>query len=112
MPKPAGATSKTKGRRQKGARKTSEKRPKRTAKASDWADGSKRGGLVLIATPIGNLGDITVRAIEALREADGIVCEDSRVTRRLLGKYGIEGKLSVYHEHNAKAARPRQRRAR
>ena len=107
MSKPTGATSKKKGRRQEGARKTSEKRLKRTAKASDWPPGSKRGWLVLVATPIGNLGDITVRAIKTLREADGIVCEDSRVTRKLLGKYGIGGRLSVYHEHNAKTARPR-----
>lgn len=61
----------------------------------------------MIATPIGNLGDITVRAIETLRRVDGIVCEDSRVTRKLLSKYGIGGRLLTYHEHNAKAARPR-----
>ncbi|MCE2509501.1 MAG: 16S rRNA (cytidine(1402)-2'-O)-methyltransferase [Alphaproteobacteria bacterium] len=106
MPKPRNATSQKPGRRKRGARKTSEKHPERTAKASDWPSGSKRGGLVLVATPIGNLADMTARAVETLCEADGIVCEDSRVTRKLLNRYGIEGRLTPYHEHNAEKARP------
>ena len=65
------------------------------------------GGLYLVATPIGNLGDITLRALEVLAAADVIACEDTRVTRRLLDHYGIATPLTPYHEHNAAAARPK-----
>ena len=64
-------------------------------------------GLHLVATPIGNLRDITLRALEVLAGADLIACEDSRVTRRLLEHYGIATPLTPYHEHNAAAARPK-----
>src|SRR5688572_29912934 len=64
-------------------------------------------GLHLIATPIGNLRDITIRALEALAAADIIACEDTRITRRLLDHYGITTPLTPYHEHNAAAARPK-----
>jgi 16S rRNA (cytidine1402-2'-O)-methyltransferase len=64
-------------------------------------------GLYLVATPIGNLGDITFRALETLAAADMIACEDTRVTHRLLERYGISSTLSPYHEHNAQAARPK-----
>lgn len=64
-------------------------------------------GLHLIATPIGNLGDITLRALEILAGADLIACEDTRVTIRLLERYGIHAPLTAYHEHNAAAARPK-----
>src|SRR3954452_13835067 len=64
-------------------------------------------GLHLVATPIGNLRDITVRALEVLAAADVIACEDTRVTRRLLDHYGISTPLTPYHEHNASAARPK-----
>jgi 16S rRNA (cytidine1402-2'-O)-methyltransferase len=64
-------------------------------------------GLYLVATPIGNLRDITIRALETLASADVIACEDSRVTRRLLDHYGISTPLTPYHEHNAAAARPK-----
>jgi len=64
-------------------------------------------GLYLVATPIGNLGDITLRALETLAAADMITCEDTRVTHRLLERYGISSTLSPYHEHNAQAARPK-----
>ena len=64
-------------------------------------------GLYLVATPIGNLGDITLRALETLAAADWIACEDTRVTRRLTERYGIEAKLLPYHEHNAAQARPK-----
>ena len=64
-------------------------------------------GLHIAATPIGNLGDITLRALEALAAADVIACEDTRVTRKLLDRYGIETPLTPYHEHNAAAARPK-----
>ena len=63
-------------------------------------------GLHIVATPIGNLGDITLRALEALAGADLIACEDTRVTRKLLGRYGIARPLTPYHEHNAAQARP------
>jgi 16S rRNA (cytidine1402-2'-O)-methyltransferase len=64
-------------------------------------------GLHLIATPIGNLRDITLRALEAMAAADIIACEDTRITRRLLDHYGITTPLTPYHEHNAAAARPK-----
>jgi 16S rRNA (cytidine1402-2'-O)-methyltransferase len=64
-------------------------------------------GLHLVATPIGNLRDITIRALETLASADVIACEDTRVTRKLLDHYGIATPLTPYHEHNATAARPK-----
>jgi 16S rRNA (cytidine1402-2'-O)-methyltransferase len=64
-------------------------------------------GLHIAATPIGNLGDITLRALEALAGADVIACEDTRVTRKLLDRYGITTSLTPYHEHNAAEARPK-----
>lgn len=64
-------------------------------------------GLYLVATPIGNLGDITLRALETLAGSDLIACEDSRVTRKLLDRFLISTPLTPYHEHNAQAARPR-----
>src|SRR5580765_4865643 len=64
-------------------------------------------GLYLVATPIGNLGDVTLRALETLAAADLIACEDTRVTARLLERYGIRTSLTPYHDHNAAAARPK-----
>lgn len=64
-------------------------------------------GLHLVATPIGNLGDITLRALETLAGADLIACEDTRITRRLTERYGITTELTPYHEHNAATARPK-----
>ncbi len=63
-------------------------------------------GLHIVATPIGNLGDITLRALETLAGADLIACEDTRVTRKLLDRYAIATPLTPYHEHNAAQARP------
>ena len=63
-------------------------------------------GLHLVATPIGNLGDITLRALWVLRSVDRIFCEDTRVTARLLAHYAIEKPLSAYHDHNADRVRP------
>jgi 16S rRNA (cytidine1402-2'-O)-methyltransferase len=60
----------------------------------------------VVATPIGNLGDITLRAIEALREADLIACEDTRVTGKLLKAHGIDTRMIAYHDHNAERVRP------
>jgi 16S rRNA (cytidine1402-2'-O)-methyltransferase len=64
-------------------------------------------GLYLVATPIGNLGDVTLRALETLAAVGTIACEDSRVTRRLLDRYGITTPLLTYHDHNAEAVRPK-----
>ena len=64
-------------------------------------------GLHVVATPIGNLGDVTLRALQTLAAADLIACEDTRVTAVLLRRYGIETKLTPYHEHNAARQRPR-----
>jgi 16S rRNA (cytidine1402-2'-O)-methyltransferase len=63
--------------------------------------------LYLVATPIGNLGDITIRALETLSAADIIACEDTRVTRVLLDRYGIRARPTAYHEHNADEAGPK-----
>lgn len=62
--------------------------------------------LYLVATPIGNLGDITLRALETLAAADVLACEDTRVTRNLLSRYGIRQRPVAYHEHNAAEAGP------
>ncbi len=64
-------------------------------------------GLYVVATPIGNLADVTLRALAILAGADAILAEDTRVSRTLLARYGIERPLSPYHEHNAAEARPR-----
>src|ERR1700686_2312027 len=64
-------------------------------------------GLHVVATPIGNLRDVTLRALETLAAADLIACEDTRVTRKLIDHYGITTPLTPYHEHNAGEARPK-----
>src|SRR5262245_31869667 len=64
-------------------------------------------GLYLVATPIGNLRDITLRALEILAAADLIACEDTRVTRKLLDHYGLSTPLMPYHDHNAETTRPK-----
>ncbi|MGE0502730.1 MAG: 16S rRNA (cytidine(1402)-2'-O)-methyltransferase [Rhizobiaceae bacterium] len=63
--------------------------------------------LYLVATPIGNLGDVTLRALETLAAADIVACEDTRVTRVLLDRYGIAARPISYHEHNAAEVEPR-----
>jgi 16S rRNA (cytidine1402-2'-O)-methyltransferase len=69
---------------------------------------SSTGGLlVLVATPIGNLGDISARALETLRTADVIACEDTRVTGNLLSKFEISRPTLPYHDHNAETMRPK-----
>ncbi|MDR1737050.1 MAG: 16S rRNA (cytidine(1402)-2'-O)-methyltransferase [Oscillospiraceae bacterium] len=60
------------------------------------------GTLYITATPIGNLGDVTLRALETLRSVGIIACEDTRVTRKLLARYDIRAELVSYHEHNAR----------
>jgi 16S rRNA (cytidine1402-2'-O)-methyltransferase len=63
-------------------------------------------GLYLVATPIGNLGDVTLRALSVILRAGRVYCEDTRHSRKLLSAYGIGRKLLSYHEHNAGEARP------
>lgn len=62
------------------------------------------GTLSVVATPIGNLGDITLRALETLKSADVIACEDTRVTSKLLTRYDIHKPLVIYHAHNGRIA--------
>jgi 16S rRNA (cytidine1402-2'-O)-methyltransferase len=64
-------------------------------------------GLYLVATPIGNLRDVSLRALEILAAADVIACEDTRVTRKLTARYGIATPLTPYHDHNAATALPK-----
>ena len=63
-------------------------------------------GLYLVATPIGNLRDITLRALDVLGAADRVLAEDTRVTRRLLDAHGIRAELQPYHDHNGEKVRP------
>ena len=65
------------------------------------------GKLVIVGTPIGNLSDLSPRAIEALKSADTILCEDTRHTRKLLTHFGIETPSESYHEHNEDEKAPR-----
>jgi len=65
------------------------------------------GGLYLVATPIGNLRDITLHALEMLAGAELVACEDTRVTRKLFDHYGLSTPLIPYHDHNAETARPK-----
>jgi 16S rRNA (cytidine1402-2'-O)-methyltransferase len=64
-------------------------------------------GLYIVATPIGNLADITLRSLRTLAAADLIACEDTRVTSVLTRHYGISGRLTAYHDHNAERQRPK-----
>jgi 16S rRNA (cytidine1402-2'-O)-methyltransferase len=64
-------------------------------------------GLYVVATPIGHLGDITLRALATIAAADLVLCEDTRVTRKLFNRYGLATPLLAYHDHNAAEVRPR-----
>ena len=63
-------------------------------------------GLYVVSTPIGNLGDVSSRALKTLASADAVLCEDTRVTGKLLARFGIAARKIPYHDHNADAARP------
>jgi 16S rRNA (cytidine1402-2'-O)-methyltransferase len=65
------------------------------------------GTLLVVATPIGNLADASPRALDALRAADLVACEDTRTTRTLLARHGIEARTVALHAHNERAAAPR-----
>ncbi len=65
-----------------------------------------KAGLYVVATPIGNLGDITYRALETLASVQLIACEDTRVTGRLLHHFGLKTPMEPYHDHNAARMRP------
>lgn len=64
-------------------------------------------GLYVVATPIGNLGDVTLRALATLKSADLVLCEDTRITRKLFDRYSLKPRLLAYHDHNAAAVRPK-----
>lgn len=76
------------------------------ADLSDSAPKRLAPGLYVVATPIGNLDDLTFRARDTLAACDAILCEDTRITRRLLERYEIRTKMHAYHEHNAARIRP------
>jgi 16S rRNA (cytidine1402-2'-O)-methyltransferase len=82
------------------------------AKPIASGDGSKPSGKIqpaglhIVATPIGNLRDITLRAIDTLSQVDFIACEDTRVTARLLSAHDIRTSMTAYHEHNAARVLP------
>ncbi|MGQ9364780.1 16S rRNA (cytidine(1402)-2'-O)-methyltransferase [Azospirillum sp. ST 5-10] len=77
------------------------------AEGSDGGATSKlAAGLYLVATPIGNAADITLRALDTLRRAGAVACEDTRVTGRLMQIHGVTTPLVSYHEHNAARMRP------
>ena len=88
-----------------GAGKDASQRNQRSAR-SKRSPRPLAAGLYVVATPIGNAGDMTLRALDVLAAADVVACEDSRVTGRLLSMHGVRAKLTPYHEHNAARARP------
>ena len=87
--------------------------PGKTASSRRYAIGAAQfeadalaPGLYSVATPLGNLGDVTLRALATLAASEFILCEDTRQTAKLLSRYGIRVPLHAYHEHNAKQVRP------
>jgi len=76
------------------------------AAAHRETSGKRSATLYVVATPIGNLADLGLRALETLRGVEAVAAEDTRVTRRLLARYGIAKRLIPVHEHNEKRAVP------
>lgn len=73
---------------------------------SQFQSFSKEPGLYIVSTPIGNLGDMTFRAVNVLKSADLVLCEDTRETAKLLTAYGIKAKTESYNDHNGGEKRP------
>ena len=71
------------------------------------SDKPLESGLYMVSTPIGNLRDITLRALDVLHQADMVLCEDTRVTAKLMNAYGLKKKLERYDEHVAESVRPK-----
>ncbi len=105
-----GAKIEARAKSQGGARARSVNHNGSVPQGSETPQRSKRprlaAGLYLVATPIGNAGDVTIRALEVLAAADVVACEDTRVTGKLLAMHGVRASLTPYHEHNARRARP------
>ncbi|MGD8888117.1 MAG: 16S rRNA (cytidine(1402)-2'-O)-methyltransferase, partial [Desulfobacterales bacterium] len=78
-----------------------------TLPTNNSADRLSTGRLYIVATPIGNKNDITLRALNILRSVDVIAAEDTRKTRRFLAQHDVEGRLVSYHEHNEKEKSPK-----
>src|ERR671923_909716 len=74
---------------------------------ADLVERPLQPGLYLVATPIGNLGDVSLRALSVLARADLIAAEDTRHSKKLLTHFGLRGELTPYHEHNAERERPK-----
>ncbi len=111
MARAKAATKKPRGAGGAGARSPNpvkaETQPSHGRGRSKRPGGSLEAGLYLVATPIGNLGDLTQRARALLPRVDVVACEDTRVTGRLLSALGLRAKLIAYHDHNAARMRPR-----
>jgi len=60
----------------------------------------REAGLYIVATPIGNLGDISIRALDTLSVVDVVLCEDTRVSKKLMQAYGLDAQLEAYHDHS------------
>lgn len=81
--------------------------PSESGEREQSRSGAGQAGLTIVATPIGNAGDIGLRALDVLKHADAILCEDTRVSMKLLTRHGIRRPLLAYHEHNAERMRPK-----
>ena len=93
----------------KSARRSSAKTnegPKRSKPSAGSQKNLLKAGLYLVATPIGNLQDLSLRGVEILQNVDVIACEDTRVTGKMLSRHAIDTAMKAYHEHNAERARP------